>query len=45
MVQSHIHVLRREYENVVMNKDELVSDFSCKFSNLELELRNLGENR
>ena len=43
VVQSKIHSLRREFENLAMKKDEKVSDFSSHFTKIIYELRDLGE--
>ena len=43
VVQSKIQSLRREFENLVMKKDEKVSDFSSRFTKIVSELRDLGE--
>ena len=42
-VQSSTHMLREEYDNVVMKKEESVADFCLTFSKMMLEFRNLGE--
>ena len=43
VVQSKIQSLRREFENLAMNQDEKVSDFSSHFTKIISELRDLGE--
>ena len=42
-VQSKIQSLQREFETLVMKKDEKVSDFSSCFTMIIYELRDLGE--
>ena len=43
VVQSKIQSLRREFENLVMKKEEKVSDFSIRFTKIISKLRDLGE--
>ena len=43
VVQSKIQSLRREFENLAMKKDEKVSDFLSRFTNIISKLRDLGE--
>ena len=43
VVQSKIQSLRQEFENLAMKKDEKVSDFSSRFTEIISELRDLGE--
>ena len=43
VVQSKVQSLRWEFENLVMTKEEKVSDFSSHFTKIISKLRDLGE--
>ena len=43
VIQLKIQSLQREFENLVMKKDEKVNDFSSRFTKIISELRDLGE--